>query len=151
MAYVKTNWQNCVTPVNADNMNKIENELEALDQAGDCFERRQRRGISMKRAFTIVELVIVIAIIAMLSAILIPSIANGADNAKEKIIDIYNGQTVRMIDNATDEVLYEGNDSTPPEGYTLVSVSVEDGIVIMYMEFQQTSETVSQCVMRSIA
>ena len=40
MAYVKTNWQNCVTPVNADNMNKIENELEALDQAGDCFERR---------------------------------------------------------------------------------------------------------------
>lgn len=34
MAYVKTNWQNGVTPVNADNMNKIENELEALDQAG---------------------------------------------------------------------------------------------------------------------
>lgn len=33
MAYVKTNWQNGVTPVNADNMNKIENELEALDQA----------------------------------------------------------------------------------------------------------------------
>lgn len=103
----------------------------------------------MKRAFTIVELVIVIAIIAMLSAILIPSIANGADSAKEKIIDIYNGQTVRMIDNATGEVLYEGNDSTPPDGYTLVSVSVEDGIVIMYMEFQQTSETVSQYVRRS--
>ena len=33
MAYTKTNWQNGVTPVNADNMNKIENELEALDQA----------------------------------------------------------------------------------------------------------------------
>ena len=33
MAYVKTNWQNSVTPVNADNMNQIENELEALDQA----------------------------------------------------------------------------------------------------------------------
>ena len=105
----------------------------------------------MKKAFTIIELVIVIAIIAMLSAILIPSIVNGAGNAKEKIIDIYNGQTVRMIDNDTGEILYEGNDSTPPEGYKLVSVSVEDGIVIMYMEFQQTSETVSQCVMRSIA
>ena len=103
---------------------------------------------SMKRAFTIVELVIVIAIIAMLSAILIPPIVNGADSAKEKIIDIYNGQTVRMIDNATGEVLYEGNDSTPPDGYTLVSVSVEDGIVIMYMELQQTSETVSQYVRR---
>lgn len=104
----------------------------------------------MKRAFTIVELVIVIAIIAMLSAILIPSIANGADNAKEKIIDIYNGQTVRMIDNDTGEVLYEGNDSTPPDGYTLVSVSVEDGIVIMYMEFKQTMEIVAQYVKRSI-
>lgn len=34
MAYTKTNWQNGVTPVNADNMNKIENELEALDQRG---------------------------------------------------------------------------------------------------------------------
>ena len=33
MAYTKTNWQNGVPPVNADNMNKIENELEALDQA----------------------------------------------------------------------------------------------------------------------
>lgn len=34
MSYSKTNWQNGVTPVNADNMNKIENELEALDSRG---------------------------------------------------------------------------------------------------------------------
>lgn len=27
MAYVKTNWQNGVTPVNADNMNKIEDDV----------------------------------------------------------------------------------------------------------------------------
>ena len=42
----------------------------------------------MKRAFTILELVIVMAIIAILSEVLIPSIVNGADNAKQEIIDI---------------------------------------------------------------
>lgn len=31
MSYVKTNWVNGTTPVNADNMNKIEDQLEALD------------------------------------------------------------------------------------------------------------------------
>lgn len=30
MAYEKTNWVDNITPVNADNMNKIENELELL-------------------------------------------------------------------------------------------------------------------------
>lgn len=88
----------------------------------------------MKRAFTIVELVIVMAIIAILSAVLIPSIVNGADNAKQEIIDIYNGQTVRMIDNDTGEVLYEGKGTSEIDGYKLVSVKVENGVVIMYME-----------------
>lgn len=32
MAYVKTNWINNTTPINATNLNKIENELEALDK-----------------------------------------------------------------------------------------------------------------------
>lgn len=31
MAYVKTEWENGTTPINADNLNKIENELESLD------------------------------------------------------------------------------------------------------------------------
>lgn len=31
MAYNKTVWQNGVTPINEDNLNKIENELETLD------------------------------------------------------------------------------------------------------------------------
>lgn len=31
MSYTKTTWENGVTPVNASNMNKIENELETLD------------------------------------------------------------------------------------------------------------------------
>lgn len=32
MAYTKTNWVNNTTPINATNLNKIENELEALDK-----------------------------------------------------------------------------------------------------------------------
>ena len=31
MSYIKTIWENDITPVSANNMNKIENELESLD------------------------------------------------------------------------------------------------------------------------
>lgn len=31
MAYTKTNWENGITPINEDNLNKIEDELELLD------------------------------------------------------------------------------------------------------------------------
>jgi hypothetical protein len=31
MAYIKTNWINDETPLNAENMNKIENQLSILD------------------------------------------------------------------------------------------------------------------------
>ena len=87
----------------------------------------------MKRAFTIVELVIVIAIISILAAVLIPSIVNDANNAKQEIIDIYNGQTVRMIDNDTGEILYEGKGTSNIDVYKLVSVKVKNGVVVMYM------------------
>ena len=33
MAYTKTNWANGVTPINEDNLNKIEDELEAVDKS----------------------------------------------------------------------------------------------------------------------
>jgi hypothetical protein len=33
MAYTKTTWQDGITPVNAENLNKIENEIEALDSS----------------------------------------------------------------------------------------------------------------------
>lgn len=87
----------------------------------------------MKKGFTILELVIVIAIISILAAVLIPSLANGANNAKQDIIDIYNGQTVKMIDNDTGEILYEGKGTSEIDGYSLVNVEVKDGVVIMYM------------------
>ena len=35
MSYSKTNWQNGVTPINATNLNKIEEELEYLDTSED--------------------------------------------------------------------------------------------------------------------
>lgn len=91
----------------------------------------------MKKAFTIVELVIVMAIISILAAVLIPSITNGANNAKQDIIDIYNGQTVKMIDNDTGEILYEGNNPEKIDGYILVDTTVSGGVVIMYMEKQK--------------
>ena len=94
----------------------------------------------MKRAFTIVELVIVIAIISILAAVLIPSIVNDANNAKQEIIDIYNGQTVRMIDNETGEILYEGKGTSKIDGYKLVSVKVENGVVVMYMSNELKKE-----------
>lgn len=37
MSYVKTNWVNNTTPINADNLNKIENELETLDTSLDEY------------------------------------------------------------------------------------------------------------------
>lgn len=37
MAYVKTNWVNDVTPINAANLNKMENGIEANQMAFDTF------------------------------------------------------------------------------------------------------------------
>ena len=64
---------------------------------------------------------------------LIPSIVNGAYGTKQEIIDIYNGQTVRMIDNETGEIRYEGKGTSEIDGYSLVNVEVKDGVVVMYM------------------
>ena len=33
MNYTKTSWENDITPVSAENMNKIENQLKALTDA----------------------------------------------------------------------------------------------------------------------
>ena len=95
----------------------------------------------MKRAFTIIELVIVIAIISILAAVLIPSIVSGANNAKQDIIDIYNNdQLIQMVDNDTGEILYEGKETSEIDGYSLVNVEVKDGVVIMYMSNELKKE-----------
>lgn len=92
----------------------------------------------MKKAFTIIELVIVLSIVAILSAVLIPQLINGAEKSKDEIIDIYNGKTVRMVDYQTGEVLYEGKNAITLDGYTLVDVKNDGNVVVMYMELQRS-------------
>ena len=62
-----------------------------------------------KKGFTITELVIVIAVIAILAAVLIPTFSGAIDKAKKSSAD----QTVR---NALSVMLYEDTDATLDEG-----------------------------------
>lgn len=88
----------------------------------------------MKKAFTIVELLVCIAIIAIIGAVSIPTIAKSYDNAKEDIIDQYNVNDVRVIDVDTNEVIYEGKSEELKQNYTLIDVKYENGVVIMFVK-----------------
>lgn len=87
----------------------------------------------MKKAFTIVELLVCIAIIAIIGAVSIPTIAKSYDNAKEDIIDQYNGNDVRVVDIDTNEVIFEGKSEEFKQNYTLIDVKYENGVVIMFV------------------
>lgn len=87
----------------------------------------------MQKGFTITELVIVLIIIAILSAVLIPQLINGAEKSKDEIIDIYNGKQVQVIDIDTNEIIYQGDkNGAMLDGYTLVDVKYDE-LVIMYV------------------
>lgn len=88
----------------------------------------------MKKAFTIVELLVCIAIIAIIGAVSIPTIAKSYDNAKNDIIDQYNGNDVRVIDIDTNEVIFEGKSEELKQNYTLIDVKYENGVVIMFVK-----------------
>lgn len=88
----------------------------------------------MKKAFTIVELLVCIGIIAIIGAVSIPTLAKSYDNAKEDIIDQYNGNDVRVIDIDTNEVIYEGKSEELKQNYTLIDVKYENGVVIMFVK-----------------
>lgn len=88
----------------------------------------------MKKAFTIVELLVCIAIIAIIGAVSIPTLAKSYDNAKEDIIDQYNGNVVRVIDIDTNEVIYEGKSEELKKNYTLIDIKYENGVVIMFVK-----------------
>lgn len=88
----------------------------------------------MKKAFTIVELLVCIAIIAIIGAVSIPTLAKSYDNAKEDIIDQYNGNDVRVIDIDTNEVIFEGKSEELKQNYTLIDVKYENGVVIMFVK-----------------
>lgn len=87
----------------------------------------------MKKAFTLVELLVCIGIIAIIGAVTIPSLAKSYDNAKEDIIDQYNGNDVRVVDIDTNKVIFEGKSEELKKNYTLVDVKYENGVVIMFV------------------
>lgn len=88
----------------------------------------------MKKAFTLVELLVCIGIIAIIGAVSIPTLAKSYDNAKNDIIDQYNGNDVRVIDIDTNEVIYEGKSEELKQNYTLIDVKYENGVVIMFVK-----------------
>lgn len=88
----------------------------------------------MKKAFTLVELLVCIGIIAIIGAVTIPTLAKSYDNAKEDIIDQYNGNDVRVVDIDTNEVIYEGKSEELKQNYTLIDVKYENGVVIMFVK-----------------
>lgn len=88
----------------------------------------------MKKAFTLVELLVCIAIIAIIGAVTIPTLAKSYDNAKEDIIDQYNGNDVRVVDIDTNEVIFEGKSEELKQNYTLIDVKYENGVVIMFVK-----------------
>lgn len=75
------------------------------------------------KGFTLVELVIVIAIIALLMAVIIPKLANEYQEGKEKIIDIYNGVTYYRI-YLDGELFYEGEEMPNLAGYKMTDIQV---------------------------
>ena len=88
----------------------------------------------MKKAFTLVELLVCIGIIAIIGAVTIPTLAKSYDSAKEDIIDQYNGNDVRVVDIDTNEVIYEGKSEELKQNYTLIDVKYENGVVIMFVK-----------------
>lgn len=94
----------------------------------------------MKKAFTIVELLVCIAIIAIIGAVSIPTIAKSYDNAKEDIIDQYNGNDVRVVDIDTNEVIFEGKSEELKQNYNLIDVKYENGVVIMFVRLIANNE-----------
>ena len=87
----------------------------------------------MKKAFTLVELLVCIGIIAIIGAVTIPTLAKSYDNAKEDIIEQYNGNDVRVVDIDTNEVIFEGKSEELKQNYTLIDVKYENGVVIMFV------------------
>ena len=87
----------------------------------------------MKKAFTLVELLVCIGIISIIGAVTIPTLAKSYNNAKEDIIDQYNGNDVRVVNIDTNEVIYEGKSEELKQNYTLIDVKYENGVVIMFV------------------
>ena len=85
----------------------------------------------MKKAFTIMELVLVIAVIAIISAILLPKLIQQYDTSKENIIEIYNEKKkVINIDK-------EGNILESTNGYKLIDIIYKGNIIYCVFELEK--------------
>ena len=97
----------------------------------------------MRKAFTLTELVIVIAIVAILSAVILPTIINTADNSRENIVDIFNGNQVCCV-YENNNLLFVGNikdfDFT---NYTMLSVDFKDGCVVVEVQENENGRIAS--------
>ena len=92
------------------------------------------------RAFTLVELVIVIAIIGVMALILIPTFKGFVETSHNSIIEIYNNvnnqdSEIVVKDNETQEIIYQGLTSEWQEksNYELVSFDKDNEILILYV------------------
>lgn len=83
------------------------------------------------------ELIIVIAIIAILAAILVPIIGQEYKDTKENIVNIYNETNVKVIDEDTGQIIYEGSRTDMDNmlsDYELIDIKYERGVVVMKMK-----------------
>lgn len=90
----------------------------------------------VKKGFTLIEIVIVIMIIGVISAILIPTFVSVYDYSKENIVDIYNNDNYIICYYNEDEIIYEGPSSQVPAEfkakYNLVNIKYENNIIYLY-------------------
>lgn len=98
------------------------------------------------KGFTLFELVVVICIIAILSAIIVPTIIQTYNGQVENIKSIYNGSDVICYYN--NEIIYQGKSDDIPEYfkdiYILDDVKYSSGIVYMYYVDKIVKDTIPE-------
>ena len=94
----------------------------------------------MKKGFTLIELVIVMAVVGLIASILIPTFKGVIDTSHNSIIEIYNNinsqdSEIIVKDNETQETIYQGKTSEWQEKscYELVSFDKNDNVLILYV------------------
>lgn len=93
------------------------------------------------KGFTLMELVIVMAVVGLIASILIPTFKGVIDNSNNKIIEIYNNinsqdSEIIVKDSETQETIYQGKTSEWEEkaDYELVNFEKSDEVLILYVK-----------------